>query len=343
MNDIQTKLKAALEAPFGSILADQMAQVRYQDGRWQSIEWTQTGPIALSPAAHVFHYASTCFEGLKIHKWTDGSLNVFRLDSHLARFQNSARALCLPEPPTDLVAQMIQGLAKRCRQWAPDYPGSLYVRPTLIGTKPGIGAAAKPSSEALLYVLLAPVGDYFKGGARPLKILIENDRWRAAPGFGGIKTGGNYASALSTFLKAKQEYHADQVLFAPSGDVQETGAANFLLINGNRMLTKGLDDTFLPGITRNSILRIAKREGFEVEERAVSIDERWDWIKDGEAMLSGTAAVLAGIGTIVFNGTEFRVGNGQIGPSTQRLRQSLVDIQRGAAEDPFGWISPISS
>jgi branched-chain amino acid aminotransferase len=329
-------------APFGSILTDVMAVATFRDGHWSAPALRAVGPIEMHPAAHVLHYGSECFEGLKAHKWADGSVHVFRMNRHIERFRNSAASLELPVPAPELVADMITSVIDRSRAAVPDAPGALYLRPMLIGTMLNIGAAATPSSEAMLLVLASPVWDYFAGGAKPLRIYVEEESTRCASHLGVVKTGGNYAAALGPTLAARRRHQVDQVLFAPGGEVQETGAANFLLIRDGHILTRSLDATFLHGVTRDSVLTMAADMGYRVEERVFTVDEMLAWVASGEAALSGTAAVLSGVGTLVRKGgAEARVGSGAIGPNTQRLRAALVAIQQGTAPDRHGWLRKV--
>jgi branched-chain amino acid aminotransferase len=190
-------------------------------------------------------------------------------------------------------------------------------------------------------VLASPVWDYFAGGMKPLKILVEEQAQRCAPHLGRVKTGGNYAAAMGPTLAARREHGVDQVLFCPGGEVQETGAANFLLLRPGRLVTRSLDSTFLHGVTRDSLLTLARDMGYAVEERVFSVDEMLAWAKDGEAALSGTAAVLAGVGTLVRGGMAHKVGSGDVGPETRRLREALVAIQQGTAPDRHGWLTRV--
>jgi branched-chain amino acid aminotransferase len=318
-----------------------MAMCWYRNGRWSAHEITETKPLALHPAAHVLHYASTCFEGLKAYRWADESIRVFRLDMHTARMHQSARLLCLPFPGEQTLASMVREAVSASRDVVPATPGSLYIRPTLIGTEPNIGAAGAPPGEACLYVLLSPVGSYFGDSNAGVRIVIEDEQMRSTPGFGMAKTGGNYASALRHVVRAKAQDQAVQVLFCPGGDVQETGASNFLLLNDEEVLTKPLDPSFLHGVTRDSILRLAERLGYRIVERDYSVKELFEWIEHGEAALSGTAAVLTGVGSLVHNGNTYTVGAGVIGPNTRRLCDALTDIQQGTAPDEFGWTSEV--
>jgi len=328
-------------APFGSILADVMAIAWYRKGRWEPAEMKAVGPIEIHPAAHVLHYGSECFEGFKAYRWADGSINVFRMDRHIARLRNSARGLVLPEPDAAQVAEMVTAVVDRCRAAVPEAPGALYLRPLLFGTMPNIGAASTPTDEACLVVLASPVWDYFAGGGKPLRIYIEEHATRCASHLGVIKTGGNYAAALGPTLAARREHQADQVLFCPGGEVQETGAANFLVLKDGHLLTRGLDPSFLHGVTRDSLLTLARDLGYSIEERIVTVEETLEWVATGEAALSGTAAVLAGVGTLNWQGNEVTVADGEVGPVTRALRAALVDVQRGTTPDRFGWLTPV--
>ena len=322
---------------FGTVLADQMAIASYRDGKWGAQEIRPLGPIEISPAAHVLHYASSCFEGFKAYRWADGSVNLFRMDMHIERMRQSARRLFLPEPDTGQLEAMVIEVINRVRDQVPEPPGAMYLRPLLYGTLPNIGAASQPSHEATLLVLASPVWDYFTGGMKPLRIFVEDRTHRTAEHLGVVKTGGNYAAAMGPTLAARKKYNVDQVLFCPGGSVQETGAANFLLLREGQILTRSLDSTFLHGVTRDSLLTMAREEGFEVDERVFDVAEMLEWVRTGEAALSGTAAVLAGVGTLVHDGKEHTVGSGEVGPVTRRLRTQLVAIQNGETPDRHGW------
>jgi len=318
-----------------------MAAASFQDGRWSATQIKPVGPIELSPAAHVLHYASTCFEGFKAFRRADGSVHVFRMDRHIERMRQSARLLVLPEPAAAQLAAMVRAVIERCREAVPEAPGALYLRPILFGTTANIGAAATPAADALLLVLASPVWDYFAGGMKPLRILVDDEHTRSAAQMGMVKTGGNYAAAMGPTLAARAEYQVDQVLFCPGGEVQETGAANFLLLRKGELLTRGLDTTFLHGVTRDSLLTLARDNGYAVSERVFDVKEMLEWVKTGEAALSGTAAVLAGVGTLIYRGSEHRVGSGDVGPLTRTLRSQLVAIQQGEAPDRHGWLEKV--
>jgi branched-chain amino acid aminotransferase len=325
-------------AQFGTVFCDHFSIARFERGAWQPAALKPLAPLPMHPAAHVFHYASTCFEGFKAYRWEDGKARIFRLHDHVRRMQNSARSLRLPVPDAAQLAQMVTGLVAAQIEDIPAPPSSLYLRPTLIGTLENIGAAAAPSTEATLFVLASPVGDYFQGGARALKLLVDDERARSTEQLGSTKTGGNYAAALGPTLDAKERYGVDQVLFCPGGDVQETGAANFLLISDDEIITKPLDTSFLHGMTRASILRLGADLGYRVSERNFTVSELLELTPSHEAALSGTAACLSPVGTLVYRGEEIAVRDGAPGPNTDRLRKALQDIQYGLAEDGYGWL-----
>src|ERR1700688_3355964 len=181
---------------FGTLLTSHMAVATYSQGRWGKSEIKPVAPIEISPAAHVLHYASTCFEGFKAFRRADRSIHLFRMDRHLQRSRQSARLLVLPEPDAAQVADMVRAVINRCRDAVPEAPGALYLRPMVFGTTANIGAAATPTSEALLIVLASPVWDYFAGGMKPLRILVDDENTRSAEHMGMVKTGGHYGAAF---------------------------------------------------------------------------------------------------------------------------------------------------
>lgn len=321
----------------------EMALARYENDQWSPTEVVSSESLTFHPGAHVLHYSSTCFEGLKAFRHADGSVNIFRMDANIRRMAQSTQLLNLPAIDARQLEQMIVDIVRRFADSVPQAPGSMYIRPTHVGTEPAIGKAAAPSVSSLLYVLLSPVGDYFTGNGKPLTLLIEEEGMRCAPHMGMVKSGGNYASALGPILAARAKHQADQVLFCPDGDVQETGAANFILIDGNEIITKALDRAFLHGITRDSILTLARDRGMTVSERNLSVDELMTRAaKPGtEAALSGTAAVLTPVGTLIRNGETFTVGSGEAGETTLALRKALNQIQWGEADDTHHWLTAV--
>lgn len=327
-------------AEFGTVFFDEMTLSSFDGEKWSNTSFVPSDRLPMHPAAHVLHYASTCFEGMKAFRANDGAINIFRIDDHIKRMQNSARALYLPVPDAAQLKAMIIDLLKKFKEKVPAFPGSAYIRPTLIGTDPAIGRAAAPTRTALLYVLVSPVGDYFAADAT-MRVLLDTDNQRCAPHFGSVKSGGNYASALGLIQQAKEKYNTAQVIFAPHGDVQETGAANCLLINDTEILTKPLNSEFLPGITRDSLLKVGAKLGYKVTERNISADELMNWIKTGEVALSGTAAVLAPVGEIVYHGETYAVNAGKEPVNAKHLRKYLNDVQQGIEADTFNWVTKI--
>ncbi len=330
-------------AAFGTVFMPEMAISQFDGTRWSDAEVVSSDSIQMHPGSHVLHYSSTCFEGLKAFRHTDGSIQIFRMDQNIKRFAQSSRLLAMPEIDEAATEKMILDIVARFASDVPEPPGSMYIRPTHVGTEPAIGKAAAPTATSLQYILLSPVGDYFSGGDTTLRLLLEENGARCAAHMGMIKSGGNYASALNPIMRAKQDVQADQVLFCPNGDVQETGAANFLLIDGDEVITKALDESFLHGVTRDSILTLARDMGMKVSERELTVEELLERAaKPGcEAALSGTAAVLTPVGTLIHNGQDHKVGNGGVGETTLKLRQALNAIQWGQAEDKHGWLTKV--
>lgn len=330
-------------AAFGTVFMPEMAISNFDGEKWTDAQLVPSDSLTFHPGAHVLHYASTCFEGLKAFRHADGSIKLFRMDKNIARFAQSSDLLSLPAIDTAATEKMIKDVVNRFADEVPEPPGSMYIRPTHIGTEAAIGKAAAPSMTSCQYVLLSPVGNYFSSDAGTLRLLLDETGMRCAPHNGMIKSGGNYASALRPIMQAREEFKADQVLFCPNGDVQETGAANFLLIDNDEIITKALDESFLHGVTRDSILTLARDMGMKVSERELTVTELLERAaKPGcEAALSGTAAVLAPVGTFIHNGKEHIVGDGKEGPRTQALRKAMNDIQWGLAEDKHNWLVSI--
>lgn len=327
---------------FGTRFMEKMVASRFSGG-WEQAEIVPGDTLTLHPGAHVLHYASTCFEGLKAFRQADGQVAVFRMDRNVARFAQSSRLLCLPEIDQEQTSDMIRQIVALYRDQVPDAPASMYIRPTHIGTEAAIGKAAAPSATSLQYVLLSPVGDYFAGGEGCLRLLLDREGVRCGPDHGMVKGGGNYASALKHIMRAREQVQADQVLFCPGGDVQETGAANFILVDGDQIITKSLDESFLHGVTRESLLTLARDRGQDVQERELSIDELLERAArpECEAGLSGTAAVLAAVGTLIHDGREYPVGSGQAGPRIREMREELNAIQWGQVEDRHQWLTRV--
>ena len=326
----------ALPKVFGSEFHAQMPLMTFDGTRWSAPVWQASDSLTLHPAAHCLHYGSTIFEGLKAFRHRNDRVAIFRLDRHIARMANSARSLHLPVPDAQMLHEATVELVKRAMEDVPERPGSLYLRPTLIGVDPNVGKAGSPSDSALLFVLASPVGDYFVAGS-PMKLLVETEHARCAPHMGSIKTGGNYASALHWQAKAKAEVGANQVLFCPHGDVQETGASNFIIIHGNTLITKRLTSEFLHGVTRDSVLQVARDRGLEVQETDYTVADMRAWLQDGaEAALTGTAAVISPVTSMIIDGEDIALASQQ---QALALRQAVMDIQYGDSADIHGWLT----
>ncbi|MCB1001643.1 MAG: branched-chain-amino-acid transaminase [Acidimicrobiales bacterium] len=332
--DPSALIEAAASAPFGTVFGEVMSVAEASDAGWTQPSVVPLTSFTMHPGMHALHYGSSCFEGLKAHRTVDGAITPFRADKHAARLQQSAARLMLPIPPLDLVTQLIDLAIEANGAVTPPAPGSLYLRPTLLGTDVTIGAAAYPSHSAVLYVLACPVGDYLP--PRPLTIVVETEVPRTTPQFGVVKTGANYAMALGRIDLARREHHADQVLFAPGGVVQETGAANVVLVDGDHLVTPELTDAFLHGVTRDSLLQVARSLGWTVEERTVTVDEVAAWAArpGAEIGLMGTAAVIAQVGTLVVGDRRIELA-AQEPSKLVELRRTLGEIQTGARPFTF--------
>lgn len=332
---------------FGKQFTDRMFIMEYDGGRgWHSARIAPYGPFVLDPAALVFHYAQEIFEGLKAFRREDGSLALFRPRDNFERFNRSARRLCMPEVDVDFMLQSLKELIRLEADWVPRSAGtSLYIRPTMIATEPVLGV--KPAEKYLCYIILSPVGAYYKGGVNPVKIWISDEYVRVAPGgTGEAKTGGNYAASLYASTDAARKGF-DQVLWLDAVHrkyVEEVGSMNICFLYDGKVVTSPLKGTILDGITRRSILALVKEMGIEVEERALSIDEILDGAANGrlkEAFGTGTAAVVSPVGQFTFRDRTVSLGGGKAGELTLKLYDTLTGIQYGRIPDNHGWVEMI--
>ncbi|CAN5559822.1 branched-chain amino acid aminotransferase [soil metagenome] len=334
---------------FGRVFTDHMAVIRWNETKgWHDAKITARAPLTMDPASSVLHYAQEIFEGLKAYRLDDGGISLFRADANAARFQSSARRLAMPELPAELFLESIRKLVRIDEAWIPESDGgALYLRPFMIASEVFLGV--KPSAEYLYMCLASSVGAYFKGGAPAVSLWVSQEYSRAAPGgTGAAKCGGNYATSLVAQAEAIRQGH-DQVVFLDAAKrhwVEELGGINvFFVFDDRTMRTPPLTGTILPGITRDSILTLARDQGIVAEEAPYSID---DWRADAEsgrlveAFACGTAAVVTPIGTVAAPDFRFTVGSGGPGQLTQRMRDSLVAIQRGRAADPHGWLERVA-
>jgi branched-chain amino acid aminotransferase len=335
---------------FGTLFTDHMVMIRYTEGRgWHDAKVTARAPIPLDPAAAVLHYAQEIFEGLKAYKRPDGSLVAFRPEANARRFNKSAERLAMPELPEALFVQSLKEIVSIDRDWYPSVEGgSLYLRPFMFASEVFLGV--RPAKEYLYLVIMSPVGGYFKSGAPAVSIWVSQTYTRAAAGgTGAAKCGGNYAASLAPTMEAFAKGH-DQVVFLDAAEkkwIEELGGMNlyFVMADGS-LITPPLSGTILPGITRDSLMKLATSEGLQVREEKVSIQQWKEWAESGalvESFACGTAAVVTPVGKVAGPEFEFTIGSGGPGQTTQRLKQRLVDIQRGTAPDPHGWVTTLVS
>ncbi|WP_030436179.1 branched-chain amino acid aminotransferase [Actinoplanes subtropicus] len=330
---------------FGRVFTDHMVTVRYAEGKgWYDARVEARAPISIDPASAVLHYAQEIFEGLKAYKMADGGVAMFRPDANAARFAQSAQRMAMPALPQAAFLQSLREIIRIDRDWIPQSEeGSLYLRPFAYASEVFLGV--RPSLEYLYLVIASPVGAYFSGGVKPVSVWVSPDYTRAAPGgTGAAKCGGNYAAGLSAQAEAI-ENGCDQVVYLDAVQrkyIDELGGMNvFFVLDDGSLATPPLSGTILPGITRDSVIQLAYRAGRQVVERPVSMDEWREGAASGrirEAFACGTAAVITPIGTVKSPDFEFTVADGGSGEVTMGLRKELVDIQRGRAADPFGWV-----
>ena len=333
---------------FGRVFSDHMVTIRYHESKgWHDARIEPRAPIPMDPAAAVLHYAQEVFEGLKAYRTKDGGATMFRPIENARRFQQSAERLAMPSLPEELFLEACDLLVKTDRAWIPDGDGaSLYIRPFMFANEVFLGV--KPSSDYLFIVIASSVGSYFKTDAPAVSLWVSQEFTRAAPGgTGAAKCGGNYASSLLAQAEATR-HGCDQVVFLDAVEqkwVEELGGMNiFFVFDDGSMVTPPLGGTILPGITRSSLLTLAKDKGIKVREDRYSIDQWQSDARSGrlrEAFACGTAAVVTPIGTVRSKDGEFRIGNGGPGTQTEDLKSALVGIQRGTAADKYGWIHKV--
>lgn len=329
---------------FGYMPTDYNVRCYYRDGKWGEIEVCSDEYIKLHMAATSLHYGQEAFEGLKAYRCPDGKVRVFRMEENAARLQSTCRGIMMPEVPTELFCEMVKKVVRLNQEYIPTYESgaTLYVRPLLIGTSAQVGV--HPANEYLFLIFVTPVGPYFKGGAKPITIKVS-DFDRAAPhGTGHIKAGLNYAMSLHAIMTAHEEGFAENMYLDPATrtKVEETGGANFIFITKDGKFVTPKSNSILPSITRRSLMVVAKEYlGLEVEEREVLFDEVKDFAECG---LCGTAAVISPVGKINDHGKEicFPSGMEKMGPTIQKLYDTLTGIQMGKIEAPKGWIYTIA-
>ncbi|OII62750.1 branched chain amino acid aminotransferase [Streptomyces sp. CC53] len=334
---------------FGRHFTDHMVVIKWTEGRgWHDAELVPYAPLSIDPANMTLHYAQEIFEGLKAYRRPDGSVSLFRPEANAERFQLSARRLAMPELPVETFVAACAALVKQDAAWVPPHGGeeSLYLRPFMIANEVGLGV--RPANEYLFIVIASPAGAYFPGGVKPVSVWLSENYVRAVPGgMGFAKTGGNYAASLLAQAEAAGK-GCDQVVWLDALEhkwVEEMGGMNLYFVYGDRIVTPELTGSLLAGITRDSLLQVARDLGFSSEEGRISTEQ---WRRDTEngtlteVFACGTAAVITPVGTVKSTGGEWTQGDGTPGEVTLKLRKALLDIQTGAAEDAHGWTRPVA-
>ncbi len=329
---------------FGDIHADHMFKMDYYDGQWRNPRIEPFAPLSLSPAAMGLHYGQLIFEGLKCYRRPDGKLALFRPQANFARFAKSAWQLCIPSFDQNLALDALKELIVVDQDWVPRSPGtSLYIRPFIVATEPHLGV--RPAREYLFMIITGPVGAYYPEGFAPIKIYVEPEMSRAAPGgLGEVKAAANYAASLFATEEARRRGYSQLLWLDPCQHkyIEEVGSMNMFFVIDDEVITSPLAGTVLPGITRDSVLTLCRDWGRRVAERPLSIDEIIEARKNGrlqEAFGAGTAAVISPVGRLHYQGEDIVVGDGSIGGLTQRLYDEITGIQYGLRPDPYHWVT----
>lgn len=329
---------------FGKYFTDHMFVWDYEEGEgWKNARIVPYAPFPIDPAAMVFHYGQAVFEGLKAYLAKDGAVRLFRPEMNFARMNKSDERMCIPHFDEDFALYALKELIKIDRDWIPSAPGTtLYIRPFVIATEAAVGV--HPSHSFMFIIILSPVGAYYPTGLEPVKIIIEDEYVRAVRGgVGFTKSSANYAISLKGQEKAIEKGYA-QVLWLDGIErkyVEEVGTMNVFFYIGGKAVTPALGGSILPGITRDSVIRLLKSWNVPVEERKISIDEIFEANKSGaltEAFGSGTAAVISPIGELIMKDNHAVIGGGKIGALSQRLYDALTGIQYGEVKDDFNWM-----
>jgi branched-chain amino acid aminotransferase len=332
---------------FGTFFTDHMFNMDFSpEEGWHNPRIEPYGPFELDPATMVLHYGQAIFEGLKAYKTDSGEIQLFRPQDNLKRLNKSGNMLCMPEIDEKLVLEALLELLKIEKDWVPSESGtSLYIRPTIIATDPYIGL--RSSNTFRFFIILSPVGAYYPEGFDPIKIWVTTNHVRAVRGgVGTAKTAGNYAASLyATDLANKDGY--TQVMWLDGVElkyVEEVGSMNIFFLIGDELITPALNRSILAGITRDSVIKLAKSWDVKVVERKISIDEIYQAHAAGELKEifgSGTAAVISPVGNVKYNGREITIGDGSVGDFAAKLFKELMDIQYGKTDAPFDWIMPV--
>jgi branched-chain amino acid aminotransferase len=336
------------ELGFGRYFTDHMFLMEATaDQGWHNPRVVPYGPLTLEPSAAVLHYSQEIFEGLKAYRSPRDTVLLFRPDKNAARLNHSCERMCMPKMEEHLFLSAIKSVVATDRDWVPRAPGtSLYIRPAMIATEPFLGV--RPSQSYLFFVILSPVGAYYAEGFNPVKILVEDHYVRAVRGgTGDAKTGGNYAASLAAAEEAHHKGYT-QVLWLDGVErkyIEEVGSMNIAFVIDNELVTPSLNGSTLAGITRDTVLQLARDWGIGVAERQISIGEVFTASKNGrlsEVFGMGTAAVISPVSELAYKGEKLAIGDGKVGPLAQRLFDDISAIQRGLKPDPHRWVVEIS-
>jgi branched-chain amino acid aminotransferase len=328
---------------FGKIFTNHFFNMKYHEDRgWYDPIVEPYRDICLDPTAMCLHYGQLIFEGLKAYRGRQGEIYLFRPMENINRMNASAERLVMPTVDPDLFLEAIKKLVILDKEWLPKGRGtSLYIRPTMIATEASLGVHS--ANEYLFFIVIGPVGAYYPEGFSPTKIAVSEDHVRAVKGgIGYCKAAGNYAASLYA-SKIAMEKGYTQVLWLDAVErkyVEEVGTSNMFFRIGDELITCPLTGSILPGVTRDSVIQMAKSWGVQVSERLLSMDEIMDALKKGtlkEAFASGTAAIVSPVGQMLYKGTDHIINEGKIGSLTERLYNEILQIQYGEKEDPFGW------
>ena len=345
LSDAERDAKVA-EGGFGKYYTDHMVVCEWDEKNgWGTPELKPYGPLTLDPATAVFHYGQEIFEGMKAYRQPDGGVALFRPEANAKRFNRSAKRLALPEMPEELFLETVNALVSQDAGWVPNKVGeSLYIRPFMIATEVGLGV--RPTNKATYILIATPAGAYFNP-SKAVTVWISTEYVRAAPGgTGEAKCGGNYAASLVA-QKAAAAEGCDQVVWLDAVErkwVEEMGGMNLYFVKGNKVITPKLTGTLLPGITRDSILSVARDLGYETEEVMLSVDDWKAGIESGEiteTFACGTAAVVSPIGAAKSKWGTWVTGDGNPGAITKKIRETLLAIQHGQIEDKYGWVKRV--
>ncbi len=335
------------ELGFGKVFTDHMFVMDYsREKGWHDPRIVPYSPFEIEPSAMVFHYGQAIFEGMKAYRNIHGEVVTFRPMDNFDRLNRSAKRICMPEVDVDFAWEALKTLLNIERDWVPSMKDtSLYIRPFMIATDPFLGV--RPSDTYKFFIILSPVGPYYAEGLNPVKIYVEDKYVRATKGgTGEAKVAGNYAASLLAAEKAKKKGYS-QVLWLDAADhtfVEEVGAMNIFFKIDGKLITAPLDGSILPGITRDSVIKLARELGYIVEERNLSIEEVFKAYEDGkleDVLGSGTAAVISPVGVLEWKDKKIEINNGKIGDFTSMMYDKLTGIQYGTEEDIFGWIKKI--